>query len=73
MGLQRALLTAAPSDMAVSLLNQAVSYARLRLPVQELVVGHTVWPQLIIRVGYAADEGGGAPCRHWQQAVTDWH
>jgi hypothetical protein len=72
MGLQRALLTATPSDMAVSLLNQAVAYARLRLPVQELV-GHTVWPQLIIRVGYAADEGGGAPCRHWQQAVTDWH
>jgi hypothetical protein len=72
MALQRALLTATPSDMAVSLLNQAVEYARLRLPVQELV-GHTVWPQLLIRVGYPADEGGGAPCRHWQQAVTDWH
>ncbi|MDX6292174.1 MAG: hypothetical protein QOH50_1249 [Kribbellaceae bacterium] len=72
MGLQRALLTATPSDLAVSLLNQAVEYARLRLPAQELV-GHNVWPQLIIRVGYPADEGGGAPCRHWQQAVTHWH
>jgi hypothetical protein len=72
MGLQRALLTATPSDLAVSLLNQPVEYARLRLQMQELV-GHNVWPQLIIRVGYPADERGGAPCRHWQQAVTDWH
>jgi nitroreductase len=71
MGLQHALLTATSHDMAASFLNQALEYAQLRLLVQELV-GRTVRPQLIIRVGYPADEGGGAPRRHWQQAVTDW-
>jgi nitroreductase len=72
MGLQHALLTATSYDMAASFLNQALEYAQLRLLVQGLV-GHTVRPQLIIRVGYPADEGGVAPCRPWQEAVTDWH
>jgi nitroreductase len=72
MGLQHALLTAASYDMAASFLNQALEYAQLRLPVQELV-GHAVRPQLIIRIGYPAEEGCVAPHRPWQQAVTDWH
>jgi nitroreductase len=72
MGLQHALLTATSYDMATSFLNQALEYTQLRLLVQELV-GHTVRPQMIIRVGYPAHEGGVAPRRPWQEAVTYWH
>lgn len=72
MALQHALLTATSCDLAASFLNQALEYTQLRSQVQELV-GGDVRPQMVLRLGFPAEEGTGTPRRSWPQTVTEWH
>ena len=71
MALQRVLLTATSYDLAASFLNQATEYPALRRQVQQLI-GHPHWPQMIIRFGYPAEEGGNTARRPWQDSLNEW-
>jgi len=69
--LQRMLLTATTYDLAASFLNQPLEYAELRLKVRELIGGRA-WPQMIIRLGYPAQESGRTPRREWRDSLEHW-
>lgn len=71
MALEHALLTATSYDLAASFLNQALEYTELRSRIQHLV-GSTVRPQAILRLGYPAQSEPNTPRRSWPETVTHW-
>jgi nitroreductase len=71
MALQHALLTATSYDLAASFLNQAIEYMHLRARVQDLV-GRTVHPQMILRVGYPTQPTVETPRKPWQSNLRLW-
>jgi nitroreductase len=71
MALQHSLLTATTYDVVASFVNQALEYVPLRSEVQELV-GHSVRPQLILRVGYPAEAAGETPRLSWHETLDRW-
>ncbi|MEU4602678.1 hypothetical protein AB0F43_06840 [Kribbella sp. NPDC023972] len=68
LALQRVLLTATSYDLAASFLNQAVEYPDLRDQVRTLI-GHDIWPQMIVRLGYPAEGSGLTPRRQWNETL----
>ncbi len=70
-GLQRMLLTATTYDLAASFLNQPLERADLRLKIRDLIGGRA-WPQMIIRLGYPAQDSGRSPRREWRDSLDHW-
>ncbi|WP_329478731.1 hypothetical protein OG555_39615 [Kribbella sp. NBC_01484] len=70
LALERVLLTATSSVLAVSFLNQALEYPTLRAQVRDLIGGRS-WPQMILRIGYPAQAEEHTGRRPWRDA-TSW-
>jgi nitroreductase len=71
LALQRVLLTATSSVLAVSFLNQPLERPALRRQVRDLIGGHA-WPQMILRIGYPAEAETGTSRIPWQETLDRW-
>ncbi|TCN31144.1 nitroreductase family protein [Kribbella orskensis] len=71
LALQRVLLTATSSVLAVSFLNQALEYPALRGQIRQLVGGHA-WPQMILRIGYPTEAEAGTGRLPWRDTLDRW-
>jgi len=70
LALQRVLLTATSSILAVSFLNQALEHQEPRRQVRELIGG--AWPQMILRIGYPAEAETATGRTPWRDALDRW-
>ncbi|MEI8406652.1 MULTISPECIES: Acg family FMN-binding oxidoreductase [unclassified Kribbella] len=71
LALQRVLLTATSSVLAVSFLNQALEHQELRRQVRDLIGGRA-WPQMILRIGYPAEAEAGTGRIPWRETLDRW-
>ena len=68
LALQRVLLTATSSILAVSFLNQALEHQELRHQVRDLIGGHA-WPQMVLRIGYPAEAEAATGRIPWRDTL----
>lgn len=71
LALQRVLLTATSSVLAVSFLNQPLEHPELRRQVQDLIGGRA-WPQMILRIGYPAEAEAATGRIPWRESLDRW-
>lgn len=71
LALQHVLLTATSYGLAASFLDQLLERPAPRARVRDLIGGQA-WPQMVIRIGYAAQSNGHTGRRDWHESFDRW-